>query len=63
LDFCEDFPLAGFVFVKQGESGATSTTTGGATDAMGVGARGAGEIDVDDEIDGLEVDASVNAIF
>ena len=63
MDFCEDLPLAGLVFVEEGEGCAVGATAGGAADAMGVGTRRTGEVDVDHEIDGLEVNATMAAVF
>lgn len=62
LYLCEDSPLAWLVFVEEGKGSAICAPTGRATDAMGVGARGAGKVDVDHEIDGLKINAAVDSV-
>lgn len=63
MDFCQNFPLARVVFVKEGKGSTVRPATGRATDAMGVGTRGAGKVDIDYEIDGLEVNATMDTIL
>jgi hypothetical protein len=47
----------------EGEGRAGVVCTGGAADPVEVGFRGAGEVEIDDEGDVLEVDSAGDAVF